>query len=89
MAEKIIMNYVNKYIPKEDWDEALSIATSEIVNRMSLDTGIKSESDDNHSITYRDMKNIQDILWASVIALLDGYKDKPTTSWLTWSFSMI
>jgi len=89
IAEKIIINYINKDIAKEDWDEWLSIATCEIVKRMQLDKGIKSESDDNHSITYRDIKSIQDILGASIVALLDWYKDSPTTTGMNWSFSMI
>jgi hypothetical protein len=54
LAEKIITNYINK--TPDPWDDGLSLATAQIVKRMALDTGIKSESDDNHSITYRDMK---------------------------------
>lgn len=89
IAEKIIINYINKDLAKDDWDEWLSIATCEIVKRMQLDKWIKSESDDNHSVTYRDLKSIQDILGASIVALLDWYKDSPITSGMTWSFSMI
>lgn len=87
IAEKIIINYLSK--TPEDWDEWLSIATCEIVKRMQLDKWIKSESDDNHSVTYKDIKSIQDVLWASVIALLDWYKDSPITTGMTWSFSII
>lgn len=89
IAEKIIKNYLGKDFTKDEWDEWLSLATCEIVKRMALDTGIKSESDDSHSITYRDMKSIQDFLGASIIALLDWYKDTPITNGMSWSFSIL
>ena len=78
IAENIIKNYINK--TPTVWDDWLSLATVEVVRRMDLDNGVKSESDLDHSVTYRDMKSISEFLWPSISALLDGYRDQPTRS---------
>lgn len=87
LAEKTIINYIGK--TPEPWDEALSIATVELYKRMKLDNDVQSESTPNHSVTFRTFKNVEQLLGASLIAVLDGYRDSPQTGWASGSFSMI
>lgn len=89
LAEKIIQNYIWKNIKKDDWDDGLSIATTQVVSRMATNNGIKSETVDSHSVVFYDIKSTEDFLWASLVALLDWYKDNPSTQWINTSFSLI
>lgn len=90
LAEQIIENYIGG-VPKE-WDEALSIATATLYERLELDSGVKSESTDGHSISYQDMKKVEDLLGARLVALLERYRtllDPSTTSTVGNFFNLL
>lgn len=70
-AEKIIIKYIGK-IP-ENWDTTLTLATARLIERLSLDNGVKHENTDGHSVTYADMSDIKNLLGASILAILDEY----------------
>lgn len=88
LAEKIIENHIG-LIP-EKWDDTLSMITAEIVKRLLiLDNGVKSENVEGHSITYRDTKNLRELLGPGLVAILDWYAIVPISDGMNGSFWLI
>lgn len=77
-AEQVIIEYIGS-LP-DTWGEVLSVAAAKLTKRLSRDDTISSETVDNHSVSFRARKDIEDILGQEVLALIASYKVIPASS---------